>query len=121
MKVVNLTEYYVPNSRIYFVWLKVVFKPNIEVSGLDEFVKLGVQFYLTDLGSGKPTSLKLEDCKESIITRKEVQLHGVLNDFHYTAEEGDMQVAYIKMRLRKKYGNAIKSTESGDEDRSPTE
>jgi len=121
MKIVNLKEYFVPNSRIYFVWLKVVFKPNIEVSGLDEFIKLGMQFYITDLGSGKPTPLSFESCKDPIVVGKEAQLHGVLNDLHYTAEEGDMQAAYIKMRLRKKYGSAIKSTESGDEDRSPTE
>jgi hypothetical protein len=120
MKVVNLKEYYTPNSEIHFVWLKVVFKSNIEVCGLDEFLRLGMQFYLTDLGSGKPKSLTFEDCKEPVAARKEAQLHGVLNDLHYTAEEGDMQVAYIKMRLRKKYGSAIKSTESGDEDRSPT-
>lgn len=119
--VVDLANYCCPNPKVHFVWLKVIFKSNEEITGLYEFVEMGLQFYTTDIGCCKPTVLSAEDCKKPFSARKEVQLYGVLNDLHYTAEEGDMQLGYIKMMLRKKYGKKIKATESGDEDRSPTE
>ena len=107
-------------KRVFFLTIKMEFQPNTEISGLEEFINLGLQFYIVDEGTGSPRIVTPDDTTNTFSVQKEGAFFGLLNKKFKKIHECITYASEIELRAVRIYGDKLLHFYRDWKDRSPS-
>ncbi len=107
-------------ERVFFLTIKMEFQPIVEITGLDEFINLGLQFYIVDEGTGSPRTITPDDEVNTFSVQKEGAFFGLLNKKFNTIHECITYASEIELKAVRIYGDKLLHFYRDWKDRSPS-
>lgn len=107
-------------EKVYFLTIKLEFRPYTAITGLQEFIDLGLQFYIIDVNTGSPITITPSSPSEKFSVEKEGAFFGLLNKQFNTLEKCITYASEVELRAVRIYEDKILHFYRDWKDRSPS-
>ncbi len=119
-RITDITKTSKKKETVILLTIKLEFKPYVEITGLEEFIDLGLSFYIIDGCTGSPISITPSVLLESLKVRKESAFFGLLNKKFNDIDKCITFASEVELRAKRAFEDKIIHFYRDWRDRSPS-